>query len=217
MSAAHTGGGPSGAAWCSCASSCHALAIAVVARALYNEPYLSVPMRHSTTLDAAARRAAWSTGLGIPRQVLQARGRGRGRRRPAAPGQRSRVHHRALLGLHAAARRLDAREPRSVIRPGACGRHAGTNFQGACRRAVRPGLRRAILSRPPRVGVHRRGLARVGLFRDGPSSEHAPRSAELKLRANLYYAVRRAGLQPRHVSRARARWPSRSRLTSAAR
>ena len=30
------------------------LAIAVVARALYNEPYLSVPMRHSTTLDAAA-------------------------------------------------------------------------------------------------------------------------------------------------------------------
>jgi uncharacterized protein len=35
------------------------LAIAAVARALYNEPYLSVPMRHSTTLDAAGGRVEY--------------------------------------------------------------------------------------------------------------------------------------------------------------
>ena len=40
-----------GAPWCSCASSCLARRSRLVARWVYNEPYLAVPMEHHSSLD----------------------------------------------------------------------------------------------------------------------------------------------------------------------
>ncbi len=137
------------------------LAIAVVARAFYNEPYLSVPMRHSTTLGAAAggrveygwefrgrsyRLAAEAEGAaavplpGSEAEFITEHYWGYTRQRDG-----STLEYR---GPASALARVDV-TPARVFRP--------------CRRAVRPGVRRDSLAAAS-VGVRRRRLTRVGLF-----------------------------------------------------
>ena len=82
-------------------------AIAAIARVLYNEPYLSVPMSHRTRVDSdrgGSLQYAWRYGgnefsldasVDGPAQIL-------------APGSEAEFSHRALLGLHPSARRRNA-------------------------------------------------------------------------------------------------------------
>ena len=85
-------------------------AIALVANALYNERYRALPMRHDVRETGIPPTVSY--GLEARRPLGERLCDARRPARDAPADDRGSLRHRALLGLHGAARRLDARVPR---------------------------------------------------------------------------------------------------------
>ena len=98
-------------------------AIAWVARVVYNENYVALPMRHA--VDNASARYEWRFEGAWNRLALA----GLRRLEHSRPDIRSRVHHRALLGIRGSAERFDPRIPGRAPAAGAWPRPLRSNWR----------------------------------------------------------------------------------------
>ena len=118
-------------------------AIAFVARQVYEEPYLAVPMRHELALDGATQRVCYGVKVGGAWHTMEGRP---GRRAGAGDGRRrNQLHHRALLGLHTAQHRQHVRVPGGAPNMARAQRVVDAAVRGRPRRGLRRGMVRGAV------------------------------------------------------------------------
>ena len=125
-----------------------AAAIARVARLAYNEPYWAVPMRSTVPRapveDPGRVSYEWRTGSRWQHVAATASGPARAAERSV----RGDVHHRALLGLHAPARRRDGRVRGGAPALARVGRQSSPSLDADVPRLYGSSFARALVGQP---------------------------------------------------------------------